>query len=247
MTRRTLLTLVLGSVSVAAVVVHGRNDRVPTGKLRVLFIGNGIVDRHDLPDMVRRLGASDDPTVAMEVDRLTERGATLRRHLNRGKAGRMIAEGGYDFVVLQEQSMVARTPAGIKALAEDVEVFNQLIHAAGSQPVLMTTWAPADKPRLEESIAAVYAQVSRETGVRLAPTGRAVADAKTLADVNTNPRFADGPAGAYLAVCVLYETITGHDCRGLSSLGLIDVPPRTAARLQRIAHEVVLDSDGNHR
>ena len=236
-----MLTLVLGSVSVAAVVVHGRNDRVDTGQVRVLFVGNGIVDRHDLPDMLRRLAASDDPAVTFEVDRLTERGATLRRHLNRGRAGRMIAEGHYDFVVLQEQSMVAR--AGADAMAEDLEVFNQLIYASGARPVLMTTWAPADKPQLDATIAAAYAKASRFTGMRLAPAGRAIIEARANPQLNASPGFADGPAGAYLSACVIYESLTGHDCRGLSSLGLVDVPPRTAARLQRIAHEAVLEAN----
>ena len=137
-----MLTLVLGSVSVAAVVVHGRNDRVDTGQVRVLFVGNGIVDRHDLPDMLRRLAASDDPAVMFEVDRLTERGATLRRHLNRGRAGRMIAEGHYDFVEIPDGAYTLRVvSAEGRDIEEPIEVVDGRTVSAGTLHVRPDRWA----------------------------------------------------------------------------------------------------------
>lgn len=248
--RTTLLTVVLGSVSVAAVVVHGRNERRDPTRVRVLFVGNGIVDRHDLPSLLRRLAASDDPAVAISVDRVTESGATLSRHLNRRRAPQTIAQGRFDFVVLQEQSMVAR--GGADAMRSDLEKFKQIIHASGATPVLMSTAAPAGMSRLDGSIAEAYDELARSTNTRLAPTGRALAHLRSnmgegIQRSGAGVAGAPGVPGAYLSACVLYETLTGNDCRGLSSLGLVEVPPRTAAQLQRIAHETVLETGENHR
>src|SRR5262245_62027095 len=78
----------------------------PPKPLRVLFVGNSQVYFNDLPRIVEALAesaAADRPRV--RADRAVAGGASLESHWNRGTgqgtARAMIAEGKWDYVILQ--------------------------------------------------------------------------------------------------------------------------------------------------
>src|SRR5215217_3468704 len=70
--------------------------------LNVLFIGNSFTARNDLPGRVAELAAARGKTLRHRL--ISAGGASLRAHWNAGEALTAIREGGYDAVVLQEQS-----------------------------------------------------------------------------------------------------------------------------------------------
>src|SRR5262245_44966172 len=70
--------------------------------IRVLFIGNSFTQRNNLPGLIAEMAAERGLHVEREL--ISAGGASLRRHWNAGQAGHAIATGGYDYVVLQEQS-----------------------------------------------------------------------------------------------------------------------------------------------
>lgn len=72
--------------------------------IRVLFIGNSYTAANDLPGMVRDLANSVGRDV--EIEAVVPGGWWLRDHASSPDTLNRIAEGGFDYVVLQEQSMV---------------------------------------------------------------------------------------------------------------------------------------------
>src|SRR5437764_9334948 len=91
----------------------------------VLFIGNSFTARNDLPGLVARLAAARGKTVRHRL--ISAGGASLRTHWNAGEAARAITDGGFDHVVLQEQSTLPVKNAG--RMHENVRLFDAAIKA----------------------------------------------------------------------------------------------------------------------
>src|SRR4051794_14837223 len=68
----------------------------------VLFIGDSFTARNDLPGLIGQLAAGAGHVLDHKL--LSIGGASLRTHLNKGEALKEIQSGGYNVVVLQEQS-----------------------------------------------------------------------------------------------------------------------------------------------
>lgn len=97
------LTLILIALALAPLMATGQST------LRVLFLGNSYTAANDLPGMVSDVANSTGDTVIYDSN--TPGGFTLQGHS--GDAGSLskIAAGGWDYVVLQEQSQLPSFPA----------------------------------------------------------------------------------------------------------------------------------------
>src|SRR5690348_16626579 len=110
--------------------------------MRLLFIGNSFTARNDVPGLVARLAAAGGH--ALDHDLISAGGASLRAHWNKGEARRAIEGGGYDWVVLQEQSTLPVKNAG--RMRENVRLFDPVIRASGARTALYMTWARRHAP-----------------------------------------------------------------------------------------------------
>lgn len=70
--------------------------------LRVLFIGNSYTQVQNLPDVVRRLASAGGDSLYYRSN--APGGATFQQHCGDAATLSMIGQGGWDYVVLQEQS-----------------------------------------------------------------------------------------------------------------------------------------------
>src|SRR5687768_85842 len=111
--------------------------RKPVAPLKVLFIGNSFTARNDLPGLVGRL--ADAAGAKLEHRLISVGGASLRTHWNGGEAAAAIRDGGYDRVVLQEQSTLPVKNA--TRMHENVRLFDEAIRPAGAKTTLYLTWA----------------------------------------------------------------------------------------------------------
>ena len=75
---------------------------------RVLFLGNSYTNYNDLPQLLTELAA--DMGHVVETASNTPGGFTLQGHASNDTSLDLIAEGGWDFVVLQEQSQLPSLP-----------------------------------------------------------------------------------------------------------------------------------------
>ena len=171
--------------------------------MNVLFIGNSFTARNNLPGLVETI--ADAAGKQFKHQLISAGGASLRRHYNAGEAQRAIQRGGWDFVVLQEQSTLPiKNP---KRMHENVRLFDTAICAAGAQTALYMTWARQHAPESQAAITAAYESIARELNATLIPAGRAWErflrdhDQPILHDKDaSHPTL----AGSYLAACCAY-------------------------------------------
>src|SRR5262245_28868409 len=183
---------------------------------KILFIGNSFTQRNDLPRLVAALAA--ERRLHVEPELISVGGASLRTHWNAGKAARAIATGGYDYVVLQEQSTLPVKNAG--RMAENVRLFDEVIRRAGSKTVLYMTWARQHAPETQQAIADAYFTIGKEVGAIVVPVGLAWQnffskhEAPVLHDRDQSHATL---AGSYLAACVFVATLFKENPIGIES------------------------------
>jgi len=197
---------------VAIVLLASCHHRVPNNSAainqpssRILLIGNSYtyfnngIDKH-----LRGLAPGS------QVTRVAIGGYTLEQHWNNSTTRQTLGQGGWNSVVLQEQS---QTPifdaAKFRRFAGE---FDRQIKAIGGKTVLLMTWERPDSVALgvtTQTLANAYTAIGTELGAKVAPAGLAFARALSeKPDLFLNS-FDGHPSiyGTYLAACVLYGTI----------------------------------------
>lgn len=196
--------------------------------LKVLFIGNSFTARNDLPGLVAELAAARGKTLQHRL--ISAGGASLRTHWNAGEALTAIREGGYDAVVLQEQSTLPIKNAG--RMHENVRLFDEAITAAGAKTVLYMTWARRNAPESQQAITDAYTAISRELGATVVPVG--LAWESFLRDherpvLHDRDQSHPTPAGSYLAACAFLAVLFGENPVGIGGdIPGLDEAERTA-------------------
>lgn len=213
------------------------------GPLRVLFIGNSYTYVNNLPQLFAELAAAGTPKgAAARV--VAVGGATLAQLFAGPYAVPAIRTGCWDYVVLQEQSLlggyaVNGNAVGLASFRDAVNKFDEEIRKKGARTVLFVTWARKDTPEMQSRIDEAYGKIAAETKAILAPVGdawkQALHERPNLVlhqDDGSHPN----PAGSYLAACVFYAVFFGNHLDGLPAVG---IPPDQAQFLQRVTREVV--------
>src|SRR5688572_30366924 len=134
---------------------------------KVLYIGNSFTSRHDLPGLVGKL--ANVAGLDYEHQLICAGGASLRRHWNAGTATKLIDRGGFDFVVLQEQSTLPFKNA--QRMNENVRLFDGRIKAAGAKTALYLTWARRHAPQTQAAITEAYTSIGTELSALVIPAG----------------------------------------------------------------------------
>jgi Domain of unknown function (DUF4886) len=184
--------------------------------INMLFIGNSFTQRNNLPELLAELAAARSLSVKHEL--MSVGGASLRTHWNAGQAAKAIATGGFDYVVLQEQSTLPVKNA--KRMAENVRLFDEAIKRAGSKTVLYMTWARQHVPETQKAIANAYNTIGQELEAIVVPVGLAWQnflakhDKPVLYDRDqSHPTL----AGSYLAACVFLAALLKANPLGIES------------------------------
>ena len=186
--------------------------------LRVLFIGNSYTYCNNLPDIVQAM--ADNKKYPMEVDSYTLGAASLRSLLNspqHAQAARKLAEGNYDWVILQDQS---QTPANNPSdTLDSVQRWSQLAAASKTRVMLFLTWAHADtkngktclQTAMQDDTSHTYCRAAIANNATVAPVGeswRRWYKKHPDKPLHTGDMSHPTPAGSYLAACVIYSTLT---------------------------------------
>lgn len=201
--------------------------------LKVLFIGNSFTARNNLPGLIARLAAARDKQLEHRL--ISAGGASLRTHWNKGEAQQVIAAGGYDYVVLQEQSTLPVKNAG--RMHENIRLFDEVIRSAGARTALYLTWARQHEPQSQRAITAAYTEIGAELGATVVPVG--VAWQRFLAK-HKSPALHDQDqshptlAGSYLAACVFFAVLYGQSPVDIDAQ-IDGLSEKDAALLQSVA------------
>lgn len=184
--------------------------------MRILMLGNSLTSANDLPAQLAELLDAD-------VVAHTRGGARLAEHLNPAtrlgaRTQKALAQGGWDFVVLQEMSVgPARNRERFVASAAEL---CQQVRAAGAVPVLFATWTFAPgcarlakygwtRAELHELLQAGYREAAEAGGALLADVGGAFMAAGEDAGLCAADGIHPSAAGSQLAAEVIASTIRG--------------------------------------
>jgi hypothetical protein len=241
---------------------------------RALFIGNSYTYQNDLPALVRALGVAT-PGGALVTEMAAQGGATLGTHWLTPGTQERIADGGFDFVVLQGQSLEAvHDPDAFDHYAR---LLADAVDAAGAQGVWFATWARRDgHPDYATIGDPAWMTYAIEERYRLAAAlhddvvalvGAAFRLARAeLASIVLYDGDGSHPstAGSLLAACTIFRAMTGlaprlptpaplgisnDDARALCTLAArVGPSPRACPRLQTLCGEkcVYLDWDAEN-
>lgn len=205
--------------------------------MRALLIGNSFTARHRMPEMIEHLAAARGRV--FEHTLLWAGGASLRRHWNASEAAARIRDGGWDHVVLQEQSTLPVKNA--TRMLENVALFAPVVQESGARLALYATWARRGSPDAQAAIDAAYAAAALATGAIVIPVGTAWQQhlaSGAAPDLYDKDGSHPSLAGSYLAACVFAATLAAVDPDGAEYVpeGLA---ASDAAVLQRLASRLM--------
>jgi hypothetical protein len=228
--------------------------------IRVLFIGNSYTYFNNLPALLKGLAASDKDWPQIETEMIVRTGATLQRHYSEGQAGVSITEGKWDFVILQEQSMLPINDMG--TMYYHASRLHDHIKKSGAKTVFFSTWARQDERYKQKNVDFAYKYTATHLGAILAPVGlawTAVLEKDPQMLLYTTDKSHPNAAGSYLAACVIYSTLIGRGTEGLTcrisgnpvsyfgvvspdKVDLVNLSDRECRLLQRISWQIVKEN-----
>jgi hypothetical protein len=220
--------------------------------LHILFVGNSLTYQNDLPRLFAGLAKSRGHDV--QVDMYAPGGYRLAQHATDQRLLDKIDGGGWDVVVLQEQSQMPAAPRErlerevypfAQALSQRVRATSPHARIAFYQTMARRNGDVQTFPDLPEAhtyegmqrrINASYAEMAKANHGLLVPVGAAWEKARKQNPAL--PLYADDvhPSliGTYLAACVFYATVFGESPVGAAHPpGLDDA---SAALLQKLAN-----------
>jgi PKD repeat protein len=225
----------------------------------VLFLGNSYTGVNNLPLLTYNLALSLGDTI--NYDSNTPGGYTYQGHSTNATSLAKIAQGNWDFVVLQEQSQMPSFPPS--QVATEVYPYAQILvdsiklANACAEPLFYMTWGRKNgdagncasypplctydgmQGRLRES----YMEMSLDNDCSVSPVGAAwkyVRDNYPTIELYSADESHPSINGSYLAACVHYASIYRESPVGASFISTVTAID--AAILQEAAELVVLDS-----
>lgn len=223
---------------------------------RVLFIGNSYTQVNDLPQMVADIAQSMGES--MEYRSNTPGGCTFEMHCH-NQSMTMICEGGWDFVVMQEQSQLPAFP--LDSVELYVFPFTQqlvdsiYVHNLCAEPMFYMTWGrkngdtefgypPMDTYEgMDSLLYARYMQMGEDNDASVCPVGRVwhyLRDHHAEIELYMSDESHPSLAGTYAAACAFYTMFFSRDPDSISHNAGLD--ENVARAIRFAAHEVVYDS-----
>lgn len=231
-------------------------------KVRVLFIGNSYTSVNNLPQIVVDIAASTGDTLVYEMS--APGGATFRGHYMNPATIAKIQAGGWDYVVLQEQSLEpARAPAYMDAwvypfakhLVDLVKLYNPC-----AETIFYMTWGRKNgyaffcpQPigwnhyctylSMDNKIRERYMLMADMNNAMVSPVGavwRYIRNNYPGIELYDADESHPSPAGSYAAACSFYTAIFKKPADSFNynfSLSAAD-----AANIRMAASRVVYDS-----
>lgn len=229
--------------------------------LTVLFLGNSHTYFNDLPGLVRQLAEAGGDTLLVQSS--TPGGCTLgyppNAHLVNELSLDLIASGGWDYIVLQEQSQIPVIPyIRDNYMYPGATTLDSLNHAA--TPCCLTTffmtwgwrdggqhtiggYSSPDFPdyhEMQDSVRTAYLHIAGLLNAPVAPAGvawqNAIREGYPLSLFNADG-YHPSPSGSYLAACVFYAALFQESPLGLPFFG--DIAEENASWLQAVGDSTV--------
>lgn len=223
---------------------------------RVLFLGNSYTYANDLPDLFFNLARSGGKNVITGVS--APGGYMLENHKTNETSLNLIRQGGWDFVVLQEQSQ-APTIEHYRyySMYPSAVYLDSLIKVNNLHTCFFMTWGRQNGGQqcidsfcspvftnffhMQDSLKSAYSEISSMLNAVLCPVGEAWRKARLLQpgiDLWESDESHPSIKGSYLAACVFYAKFFNLSPVGLTYIGTLSQVD--ALFLQQCAYQTVI-------
>ncbi len=216
----------------------------PRATYRVLFIGNSLTYFNDLPGTLAQLAGSGNITI--HVASVARPNLALIDHVDgRSNALEIIAQGGWNYVVLQQGP--SALPLSRDTLVLATRELAAKIRAVGARSALLMVWPESSRFAVFDDVRESYRTAAADVDGLFLPAGEAWRTA-WAADPQLSLYGPDGyhpsELGTYLTALVIYEGITGKDARTLPSHAIVGgrtlrLRESSVRLLQQAAHETL--------
>lgn len=242
------------SGSYLGALVNDFGTEAPKDTLKVLCIGNSFTYYCGTPAMLKEIAWSEGHFV--DISASLKGGWTMAKHLSLETTDDMIAEGGWDYMLLQDQSLVpakvGRDPKGMAQQIREMEAVAVKVRTLSPEckAVVENTWAYwkydfgsfkslDDFDKNGKKGAKILAKAVGNAEV--SPIGQAFRIVRAeRPDINLyhTDKHHQSVLGSYLKSCVNYLVLYGQPFGDSVSDCLLD--SETAAYLRSVAERVVL-------
>ena len=202
-------------------------QKITAQQKKILFIGNSFTyypsfdaATPEMPINLNGIAQGMNPVDALSYtlgDHAIQGGQTLEGHYNSGIALNKIAQGGWKFVVLQEQSL--RPYDDTARYFKYVRLFDAAIKAAGAKTVIYMTWAYKNDWYKFPTYVRNFELIAREINAIVVPCGKAWEKAianNTNFNLYNSDNVHPSTEGTYLNACVFFATLSGRNPEGTS-------------------------------
>lgn len=246
-----LILLLFGIVS--GVFCHAQDT------LRVLFLGNSYTAYNQLPYMVSQVAASMGDVVTYSSN--TPGGYRFNQHATDATSLNLIAQGNWDYVVLQEQSQLPSFP--ISQVEQDVfpyaKKLDSLITAANpcTETVFYTTWGRKNGDAsncgffpplctyqgMDSLLQLRYKMMADSNDAILSPVAQVWRYIRTnypAIELYNADESHPSLAGSYAAACAFYTVMFRKNPTAITYIGALD--STTAANIRLATKLVAFDN-----
>ena len=221
-------------------------------EIKVLFVGNSYTYGYNLAHVVSII--SQETSTLLITRKSTIGGASLKEHWLGGReleTRKMIAEGDFDVVVLQDFSMSAMNAPDTSL--RYIQLFCDYIRSHGAEPYLFNTWAREKVPQFQAEIDAMYEQAAKAYNAVNVPVGQAwelAMDLRPSVDLFTSDGSHPNELGCMLTASVFVRSICGElpdivpslyrieDAHG-ETVRLMNHNPEESEFCRRIANQIL--------
>ena len=226
--------------------------------VKVLWIGNSYTYYNDMPAIVRGLALSQG--FPLQPTKITKGGERFSGHLKNPKLHEALKQGGWDYIVLQEQStepaqLTSEVITNVYPYAHELDSL-ALAGSPQAKVIFYMTWghrngnARKDTPYpldntyelMQERLKTSYIEMAWMNHAWCAPVGMAwqmMRHRHPGWNLYRKDNFHPNRLGSYLAANVFLTTILQHEYTSKYTAGL---PRKQAREAQRIAQKAVLDN-----
>ena len=236
------------------VMVNDLGTETPADTLKVLAIGNSFTYYCGCPTMLKEIAWKEGHFI--DIHATLKGGMTMGRHLSIQTTNDMVAEGEYDYMILQDQSLipakVGRDPKGMHQQINDMAAMAAKVRTTSPEckAIVENTWAYwkydlggfkslEDFDKNGKKGAKILAKAVEDAQV--SPIGQAFKIVRAeRPDINlySSDKHHQSVLGSYLKSCVNYLVLYKKPFGDSPSDCLQD--PEVAAYLRSVAERVVL-------
>lgn len=199
-------------IILSATILLATNAFTQQKELNVLFVGNSYTFYNNLPHIAAIL--SEGTSTKLNTKRSVTGGAFLWEHWN-GQRGletmKLIEEGNFDVVVLQDNSMATLTYPD--SILKYVKKFTDFNRKHGAKTLLLNTWAREKVPQWQTEIDRKYQEAAEISGATRIPVGSAwqlAMDIRPTIELYKSDGSHPTPLGTLLTATMFVKAITGE-------------------------------------